>query len=86
MQVMKQSLWIILGLVGLSKIINSQQQQPVETLDWITPLETGIYEYPLVNEVVIVSFYMDRAYYSRRLNSRNFINNSADFKQNTDMV
>lgn len=63
-----------------ARLIHSQQQQPVETLDWITPLETGIYEYPLVNEVIVVSFYMDRAYYSRRLNSRNFINNSADYQ------
>ena len=63
-----------------ARLIHSQQQQPVDTLDWITPLETGLYEYPLVNEVIVVSTYMDRMYYTRRVNSRNFINNSADFQ------
>ena len=62
------------------RLINSQEQTPIENLDWMTPLETGVVEYPLVNEVVIVSNYMGRFYYARRLNSRNFINNSADFQ------
>jgi hypothetical protein len=62
------------------RLINSQQQQPIENLDWVTPLETGVFEYPLVNEIVIVSEYMGRLYYTRRLNSRNFINNNADLQ------
>jgi hypothetical protein len=62
------------------RLINSQEQTPIENLDWMTPLETGVVEYPLVNEVVVVSNYMGRFYYTRRVNSRNFINNSADFQ------
>jgi len=62
------------------RMINSQQKQPVKTLDWVTPIETGVYEYPLLNEVVIISKYMGRLYYTRRLNTRNFVNNSADFQ------
>lgn len=62
------------------RLINSQQQLPIENLDWVTPMETNLFEYPLVNEVVVVSQYMGRLFYSRRLNSRNFINNSADFQ------
>lgn len=62
------------------RLINSQQQVPVEHLDWVTPHETSIFEYPLVNEVVVVSSYMGRMFYTRRLNSRNFINNSADLQ------
>ena len=61
------------------RLVNSQQTTPVDKLDWVTPLETGIVEYPLVNEIVVVSMYMGRQYYTRRLNSRNFINNCADF-------
>lgn len=61
------------------RLINSQQTTPINKLDWVTPLESGVYEYPLVNEIVIVSTYMGRQYYTRRLNSRNFINNCADF-------
>lgn len=62
------------------RMINSQAQTPIKLLDWVTPIETAIYEYPLVNEVVVVSNYMGRFYYTRRVNSRNFINNSADFQ------
>lgn len=61
------------------RMINSQQTTPVDKLDWVTPLETGVFEYPLVNEIVVVSQYMGRLYYNRRLNVRNFINNCADF-------
>lgn len=62
------------------RLINSQQQAPISSLDWVTPHETVVFEYPLVNEVVVVSGYMGRMFYTRRLNSRNFINNSADFQ------
>tara|TARA_A100001037_G_C15151929_1_gene639844 strand:- start:3622 stop:6687 length:3066 start_codon:yes stop_codon:yes gene_type:complete len=60
--------------------INSQESVPVSELDWIIPLEAGLIEYPLVNELVIVVEYMGSKYYTRRLNTRNFINNSADFR------
>jgi len=60
--------------------INSQETVPVNELDWILPLEAGLMEYPLVNELVIVVEFMGSKYYSRRLNTRNFINNSADFR------
>lgn len=62
------------------RLINSQQQLPIDNLDWVIPHETNLFEYPLVNEVVVVSQYMGKMYYTRRLNSRNFINNSADFQ------
>ena len=68
--------------IGRAKVrlINSQEQTPIANLDWATPIETGVVEYPLVNEVVVVSNYMGRLYYTRRINTRNFINNSADFQ------
>lgn len=60
------------------RMLQSQQQKPAEELDWVKPLETALVEYPLVNEVVIISKYEGSLHYSRRLNSRNFINNSAN--------
>lgn len=62
------------------RMINSQQRTPIDKLDWATPLDTGLFEYPLVNEIVIVVEYMGRLHYTRRVNTRNFINNSADFQ------
>ena len=38
--------------------IYSQETVPVSELDWIIPLESGLMEYPLVNELVIVMDYM----------------------------
>lgn len=63
-----------------ARLIVEQETTPVEELGWIIPIENSIREYPLVNELVIVSQYMGSRYYSRRLNTRNFINTSADFR------
>jgi hypothetical protein len=63
-----------------ARLIVEQETTPVSELDWIIPLENTIREYPLVNELVIISQYMSSKYYSRRLNTRNFINTSADFR------
>lgn len=63
-----------------ARMIHSQQHQTRHTLDWITPQEAGMMEYPLLNEVVLVAWYCDRQYYTRRLNARNFVNNSADYR------
>lgn len=51
--------------------------------DWAIPMEnTGIVEYPLVNEVVIVGRYFKKLYYFRKLNIPNgFLNNNADFSK-----
>ena len=47
-------------------------------LTWILPLETGVKEFPLLNENVVIVKYLNSIYYSRRINTRNFLNNSAD--------
>lgn len=69
--------WI--GRVKARQIVE-QESTPVEEIDWLIPLENTIRELPLVNELVIVSSYMGSKYYSRRLNTRNFISTSADFR------
>ncbi len=51
--------------------------------NWAIPMEnTGIVEYPLVNEVVIVGKYFKKLYYSKKLFVPNgFLNHSADFSK-----
>ena len=59
----------------------SQQAIGKDKLNWALPLDvTGVVEYPLVNETVIVVKYFGQLYYTKRLNSRGFVNNSGDYK------
>ena len=41
---------------------------------------TGIVEYPLLNEVVIVVKYLDKLFYTRKLNLNGFINQESNFR------
>jgi hypothetical protein len=62
------------------RLINSQQNEEKETLDWAFPMEnTGIVEYPLMNEIVIIGKYRDQYFYTRKLNVNSTINANADF-------
>jgi hypothetical protein len=59
----------------------SQQAMLQEKLNWAIPLDvTGIVEYPLINEVVVVVNYFGTLYYTKRLNFQGFINNGANYK------
>jgi hypothetical protein len=59
----------------------SQQAMAKDKLNWAIPLDvTGIVEYPLINETVIVVKYFGNLYYTKRLNIRGFVNNSGDYK------
>lgn len=60
--------------------VYSQENAPWEELMWLIPIDHSIKEYPLVNEMVIMVKYLDSWYYQRRINSRNFINNSGDYR------
>lgn len=50
-----------------------------EKLVWAYPIESGISEYPLINEIVMIIKYRNKYFYSRRLNIRNLPNESVDF-------
>ena len=76
-QVLDYASWI--GRVKV-RMLFSQTNLPIEQLSWAVPLEAGLKEFPLINEVVITSKYMTTVYYSRRLNEKNFINNNADYR------
>jgi hypothetical protein len=66
--------------IGRAKIrlLNSQTSLPKEGLPWAMPLDIGLSEYPLINEIVGVYHYQGNLYYTRKINYRNFINNNAD--------
>lgn len=79
LQTDKNFTWI--GRVLVRPLI-SQQGVDKEKLTWAIPLEnTGIVEYPLVNETVILVNYFNTLYYSRKLNIKGFVNNNVDFKK-----
>lgn len=70
------------GLIGSIKFrfLNSERGKEKEKLTWAFPLEnTGITEWPLLNETVIIGKYSDRYYYSRKLNTRSVTNSNANF-------
>lgn len=70
------------GVIGQIKFrfLNSQQGVDKTILNWAFPMEnTGVVEYPLMNEVVVVAKYSDKYYYSRKLNIKQTLNSNADF-------
>jgi len=73
--------WI--GRVLVRPLFSSYKVNKDDINDWAIPMEdTGIIEYPLVNETVIIGRYFKTLYYTRKLNILNgFVNNSADFSK-----
>lgn len=70
------------GWIGRIKFrfLKSQVGQEKETLSWAYPMEnTGVVEYPLLNETVVVARYMNNYYYTRKLNTKSIINSNASF-------
>lgn len=62
------------------RFLNSQVNEEKTVLNWAFPMEnTGIVEYPLMNEIVIVGKYLDRYFYTRKLNANSTINSNAIF-------
>lgn len=62
------------------RFLNSEIGKEKEKLAWAYPIEnTGITEWPLLNEIVIVGKYMDKYFYSRKLNYKSVVNSNANF-------
>lgn len=62
------------------RFLNSELNTEKEVLSWAFPFETtGIVEYPLMNEIVIVGKYMNKYFYTRKLNANSTINSDAVF-------
>ena len=61
------------------RMVYSQKGTEKELLGWALPLEnTGVTEYPLVNEVVSIVRYFNNYYYTRKVNIKSMINANAD--------
>jgi hypothetical protein len=71
------------GFIGKIKFrfLNSGTGRGNEKLEWAFPIEnTGITEWPLINEIVIVGKYMKKVYYySRKLNYKQVVNSNVSF-------
>lgn len=63
----------------LVRMVETQQKIEKEQLIWVIPLDSNISEYPLINEMVSIVKYMGQVYYTRKLNSNNFVNSNNDF-------
>ena len=48
-------------------------------------LESNISEYPLINELVIITFFDGKLYYSRKVKYLNWPNHNLDFAANTSV-
>lgn len=66
--------------IGRAKVRlqNTDKGKDVNELSWAIPFDISD-DRPLINEPVVVSIYLGKYYYSR-INSRNFVNNNADYR------
>jgi hypothetical protein len=60
----------------LVRFIPQDYGLPPEKLNWATPLEMAIQEYPLKNEAVLLFYSFGKLYYTRRINSTKQLSNS----------
>lgn len=70
------------GMIGKIKFrfLYGERGQPKESLNWAYPIEnTGITEWPLMNEIVIIAKYLNKYYYSKKLNFKSVVNSDASF-------
>lgn len=70
------------SLIGRIKFrfLKSEINADKNLLHWARPYEnTGVVEYPLMNEIVIVGKYRDEYFYTRKLNTNSLVNANAVF-------
>jgi hypothetical protein len=70
--------WIGRALV---RPLNSMASVEKESLMWAIPMDSNISEYPVINEIVVVGCYLNKYFYSKKLNSFNLPNANPDFSQ-----
>lgn len=70
--------WI--GRALVRPVVSSDKVEK-EELIWAIPVDGNISEYPLINEVVIVSKYFNKYFYTRKVNIYNFPAANVDFSQ-----
>ncbi len=65
-----------IGMVRV-RIIPDNRGTPTDRLNWATPLESSIREYPLKNEIVMIFYSVGKLFYTRRVNITNKITESS---------
>jgi hypothetical protein len=70
---------------ALIRPVVSEKLTEKDQLVWAYPLESNISEYPLINEIVVLSTFGGKLYYSRKVNYHNWPNNNLDFDANTSI-
>lgn len=75
-----------LSYIGRVKVrpVCSFRAAPYQSLKWALPLDAGD-EYPLINEIVSVVYYLGDWYYTRKINLKNRVNSNADFSVELDL-
>lgn len=74
--------WIGRALV---RPMTSERITEKDQLVWAYPLEANLSEYPLINELVVLSVYDGQLYYSKKVNYHNWPNNNLDFTAETSL-
>lgn len=64
---------------ALVRLLNTQRTIEKEDCVWALPLESNISEYPVINEVVGVVFYLGQYFYTKKINIFNVPNSNPDF-------
>ena len=64
----------------LARMLYTQKNVEKEELIWAYPLESNISEFPLIHELVMVSKYENKYFYSKKVNIRNLPNQAIDFR------
>lgn len=64
---------------ALVRLLYNQRNIEKEDLVWAMPLESNLSEYPVLNEIVGVVFYLGKYYYTKKINAFNTPNANADF-------
>jgi hypothetical protein len=59
--------------VGMIQVrfIPGDRGVPKDKLNWVSPIDSSIREYPLKNELVLIFYSLGRLFYTRRINSTN---------------
>lgn len=57
------------GDIKVRYTVADDRNLPVEYLNWASPIDSSIEDYPLVNETVLVFHVLGRLFYTRRINS-----------------
>ncbi len=64
---------------ALVRLLKSQQNVPREKLYWAAPINTtGVIQYPVLNEIVLIAKYRGQLFYINKLDFNGYLNNNSN--------